>query len=409
MKSKGVKASIFGFYAAYFLCYLIKISPTAIMPQVQVELNLTSAQVGLISSMYFFPYAISQFFIGTLCIRYTPHIVCSIGMLLSVAGLALFGFGNTVFILTLGRFLLGLGTSPFFISLIYYLQQTCKGDEYVRIYGYGIFVGNIASAIASYPIQAFLAVSSRQALSVLIGVITVSLAFVLLVLKKSSEVVEDKENTGNILSQVVSDITYTFKNPLLIIAILFWIVQSSIMMSYQGLWCVKWTATAFGSFASFAGLSGVFVSLGVILSGAFSEKLRYSKNSRGVNLFFCGVVSFVAVLFTVAIKLLPESFATFALALISDVFYGYAGGSIIVQGGAFVKVHTESGRNAGVMGVLNGFGCFAQQLSQWLTGIGIDFFVCKATLKNAFGYTYLVVAFLIAVVLFFSRRLLKEK
>lgn len=413
-KKNSVAVSIVGLYTAYFLCYLVKLSPSAIMPQLQVQLNLTSSQVGFISSMYFLPYALSQFFVGILCRRYTAHTVCGAGLFISLIGLLLFGYGNSVAALAIGRFFLGLGTAPFFIALVFYLQNCFEGAEYSRIYGYSIFVGNIASAIAAYPLQAVLRVCDRGTLCIAIGVISGLLGLVLVILSSHSGVSPIKEKTSGVFRQIGSDLVTIARSPLLLSGLLIWLIQCMCLMSYQGLWCVKWTAVAFPRLSDFSGLSGVFASLGVVLSGLFSERLSIYEplvnrnSSRRAIVHSAGLVSLISVILVIVTRLLPDTILAFAVAMVADVVYGYAGGNIIVQVGIFVRESVSTDSNANIMGVFNGLGCLMQQLSQWLTGVGIDFFIIKSTASGAFRDTYIVVAALIALILVVTRKTLRK-
>ena len=75
-----------------------------------------------------------------------------------------------------------------------------------------------------------------------------------------------------------------------------------------------------------------------------------------------------------------------------DILFGFTTGSIIVQGGVFVKENTTAQDNASVMGVYNFIGCLSQQISQWLTGVEIDLFVASAGLGMAFSITFTTMA-----------------
>ena len=87
-----------------------------------------------------------------------------------------------------------------------------------------------------------------------------------------------------------------------------------------------------------------------------------------------------------------DSLSMFCFSLFCDVLFGFTTGSIIVQGGVFVKENTTAQDNASVMGVYNFIGCLSQQISQWLTGVEIDLFVASAGLGMAFSITFTTMA-----------------
>lgn len=395
MKKNQLTASVVAFYAAYFLNYIIKLCPSVVMPQIQAELQLSSSMVGFLSSLYFFPYALMQFFVGSLCRRFSAQRVCATGLSICAVGLLLFGWGGSVYTLACGRFLLGLGTSPFFIGLIFFLQRFFAGKEYVRVYGFSIFVSNIGSALASAPLGYLVVHMGRGSVFTLVAIFAVVLGASLLLLLRADEDKGQKAEFASIFKTVGQSMLMVFHSPLLLSGLMLWFVQSACMMSYQGLWCTKWTTVAFPDFASFAAMSGIFISIGSMLASLFCEKLRNKKQSRKKSLYLATWLSVLSVLLTSGIKLLPSIGWALSLSLLLDVFYGYAGSNIIVQGGAFVRENTKTEDNANIMGVFNGLGCFVQQLSQWLTGLSVDFFLLSTTMKLSFFWTYMILALLI--------------
>lgn len=410
MKKNQVTASVVALYAAYFLNYIIKLCPSVVMPQIQAELLLSSSMTGFLSSLYFFPYALMQFFLGSLCRRFSAQRVCASGLAICSVGLLFFGWGGSVYTLAIGRFLLGLGTSPFFIGLIFFLQRFYSGSSYVKVYGYSIFISNIGSALASAPLAYLIQHMGRGTVFSAVSVFAVLVGLSLLVLLRSDEDKGQPAAFATIFKTVGQSMMMVFSSPLLFCGLLLWFVQSACLMSYQGLWCTKWTSVAFPSFASYASMSGIFISIGIMTSSLFCEKWRRRKTPRRKSLYLAVWMSFLSILLTAGTKLLPSIGIAVVLSLLTDVFYGYAGGNIIVQGGAYVRELTRTEDNANIMGVYNGLGCFVQQFSQWLTGLGVDFFLLSTTMKLSFFWTYCLLALLIvAVCLVIRGPLLKEK
>lgn len=401
-------ASVIALFAAYFLGYLIRYSPSVVMPAIQEELNLSSSVTGMISSLYLFSYALQQFFLGPLCKKFTSERVCAIGLIIAAAGLILFGLGKNVFLLGLGRFLLGLGTGPFFISLLFTLQNNYSGETYVRIYGYSILVSNFGSIISSTPLSILLEKFGRYSVFAVFSILAVALAAVLFILanSKSKHTEDVPDIKKSIIRQIGNDAKKLFTSRLLVSALLIWFCQCFALASYQGLWCVKFTSVSFPRYASIASFSGVFISLGVMFSSYFCEKWRLK--SRTDNIFLASIISVVTTLIMVLSKQLSENSFTFALSLVGDFLLGYANGNIIVQIGAFVRENTSKDDNANIMGIFNGIGCMVQQSSQWISGLLIDTFSIICLQKAAFSFTYLVFTGIFVVIAISSRIMIKK-
>lgn len=406
-----------GLFLAYFLCCFIKLSPSAVMPQVQADLGLNSSITGLISSMYFIPYALMQFLSVPLCRRFGAGKVFSFGLFISALGLAVFGLGTNAAMLSAGRFLTGLGTGPFFIGLVFHLQDCYIGSQYVKVYGYTIFASNLGSAIASTPLKLLLNVVSWKSVFLAIVILAATLGSWILYLArclKRDLDDETKQNQVFILRQIASDFKSALSKPIFIAALVCWVTQGFMLMSYQGLWCIKWTGIAFVGMENVASFCGLAIGFGLMASGLWGERLRFivpqfgSKPNRGkavnVNEWLCAV----AVILTVCSKLLKASPLTLAFSLFCDVLYGYAAGLMILQVGAYVREHTSQSENSSVMGVFNCIGAFGQQASQWITGAAIDAFAVSQSANLSFGYTYLCVAIAIVLIAILTRKTLTK-
>lgn len=405
-----------GLFLAYFLCCFIKLSPSAVMPQVQLELNLNASITGLVSSMYFIPYALMQFLSVPLCRRYGAGKVFSMGLFVSALGLAIFGLGNNSFMLACGRFLTGLGTGPFFIGLVFHLQECYSGSRYVKVYGYTIFASNLGSSIASTPLKLLLNLVSWKAVFLAIFLLTVLLSAWIFHLSRfiDKPSVQKSSESGSIVRQILGDFRSTLSKPYFLAALLCWVSQGFMLLSYQGLWCIKWTTIAYPNMENIASFCGLAIGFGLMASGLWGEKIRFvipqfgARPGRGtavnVNQWFCAV----AVLLTVVTKLLPPTYLSLCLSFLCDVLFGFSGGLMVLQVGVYVREHTTQSENSSVMAVFNCIGAFSQQMSQWITGAAIDAFAIHSAANQSFAYTYLSVAAVIAMIAFCTRRTLAK-
>ena len=381
--------ALLGLYLSYFLSYFVKLSPSIIMPILQEKYGFTSGQTGFIASMYFLPYAAMQFFIGTLCRRFGAGKTVGTGLAISAVGLLIFSNGSTVPILAIGRFLLGLGTSPIFIGMLHYMRNAFASERYARYYGLGIFVSGLGSIFAAAPLKAILQVVDAGSFFVSLASLTLCLGVLMFLIDRKPD---DYSGSVGILREIGKDIKLVFTTPVLLGGLCIWLIQAPSLVCYQGLWCTKWTEAAFPNLSRLSGWSGIAISIGSILSSLFCEKLTnlyasHTGKTRGIILSEIGVVQIVATIL-LGISKLSNTVPMFAFSMACDVIFGFTTGTIIVQSGVHVKENTAAERNAAVMGVFNGIGCTSQQLSQWLTGISVDLFVVRTSLNTAFFLTF---------------------
>src|SRR5882672_10866282 len=99
-------------------------------PVLQDELALSSSQIGLLLSAFFWAYAPSQLLAGWLVHRYDIRLVLGAGVLLWSAATTLTGLANGFVTLLLLRLLLGLGESVTFPSWALILaRHSAEGDR----------------------------------------------------------------------------------------------------------------------------------------------------------------------------------------------------------------------------------------------------------------------------------------
>ncbi|MBQ5391997.1 MAG: MFS transporter [Spirochaetales bacterium] len=402
---------LMGFYLAYFLSYFIKLSPSIIMPVLQARFNFTSGQTGFISSMYFLPYATMQLFVGPLCRKFGAGPLTGAGMIIGAAGLLIFSNGTTIATLALGRFLLGLGTSPVFIGMIYYMRDCFEGDRYARYYGFGIFVSSIGSIVAAAPLKALLEVVPSETVFISIAVMTFVLGAFMIFIDRRRRVAQ--ESGQNLLASIGKDVRITFTSRMLVAGLMLWLIEAPSLVCYQGLWCTKWTATAFPAHESLSGLSGIAISIGTIIASTIGENwVNAYKKKTGRTLG--QTIIRICLLHILATMLLSfskqaDNMPMFCCSMLCDVFFGFTTGSIIVQGGVYVKEHTTAKDNASVMGVYNFIGCISQQLSQWLTGVEIDLLVVTTGLNMAFCLTFSTMAIIFCFLTVISKALMRKR
>ena len=402
---------LMGFYLAYFLSYFIKLSPSIIMPVLQARFNFTSGQTGFISSMYFLPYATMQLFVGPLCRKFGAGPLTGAGMIIGAAGLLIFSNGTTIATLALGRFLLGLGTSPVFIGMIYYMRDCFEGDRYARYYGFGIFVSSIGSIVAAAPLKALLEVVPSETVFISIAVMTFVLGAFMIFIDRRRRVAQ--EAGQNLLASIGKDVRITFTSRMLVAGLMLWLIEAPSLVCYQGLWCTKWTATAFPAHESLSGLSGIAISIGTIIASTIGENwVNAYKKKTGRTLG--QTIIRICLLHILATMLLSfskqaDNMPMFCCSMLCDVFFGFTTGSIIVQGGVYVKEHTTAKDNASVMGVYNFIGCISQQLSQWLTGVEIDLLVVTTGLNMAFCLTFSTMAIIFCFLTVISKALMRKR
>src|ERR1700741_855369 len=157
---------------AVLLNYVDRGNLATAAPVLQEELALSSSQIGLLLSAFFWVYAPSQLLAGWLVHRYDIRLVLGAGVLLWSAATALTGLANGFIALLLLRLLLGLGESVTFPSWALILARNSEERDRGQLnglvtsgQGFGPMIGPLFGGLA-------VAFFGWRAMFVGIGVIT---------------------------------------------------------------------------------------------------------------------------------------------------------------------------------------------------------------------------------------------
>ena len=152
-----------------------------ISPDLVRDIGASAADLGLITSAFFFSFALFQIPLGLLLDRFDPKKVGGTLLLFGVAGTLVFAWGRTVPALVAGRALIGIGfsgalMSPFVANVLWFPKDRVVLANSVILAGGGL--GGLASTV---PIEYFLRFSDWRTIFVLTsGLIALASAMILL-------------------------------------------------------------------------------------------------------------------------------------------------------------------------------------------------------------------------------------
>jgi sugar phosphate permease len=102
----------------YMLAFFHRVAPAAIAVELQRDFQASGAALGALSAMYFYIYLLMQIPVGVMVDTLGVRRIVTLGALLSGLGSMLFAGADSLLLASVGRLLVGLGVSVFFISLM---------------------------------------------------------------------------------------------------------------------------------------------------------------------------------------------------------------------------------------------------------------------------------------------------
>jgi sugar phosphate permease len=98
----------------YGLTYIDRVNVSSAASSFQVELHLTNAQVGLIFSVFAYPYLLFQIIGGRVSDRFGARLTLAVSAIIWASATLLMGFADNLFTILFARILLGLGEGATF-------------------------------------------------------------------------------------------------------------------------------------------------------------------------------------------------------------------------------------------------------------------------------------------------------
>ncbi len=163
--------------AIYIVSQFFRNSIGVIAPDLARELSMSAAEIGLLSSTFFFSFAAAQIPLGICLDRYGPKICMLVCAGVVAAGGALFALGSSPGTLIAARILMGVGSCCYLMAPLALYAKRYSPEKFGTLVGIQLGVGTIGTLLATAPLAwsvasigwraSFLAVA---ALMVLVGV-----------------------------------------------------------------------------------------------------------------------------------------------------------------------------------------------------------------------------------------------
>ncbi|NVN92684.1 MAG: MFS transporter [Desulfuromonadales bacterium] len=165
---------IFGVLALmYILVYFYRISLAVVAGDLSRDLQLSPQQLGTLSSVLFYVYAVAQLPLGPMIDRIGGRLVISaFGVLTSIGGI-LFSQADSLAVAMAARVLIGIGTASVLMATLTIFSHWFSKQHFGKVSSYMVAVGNLGNLCATAPLALAVAAIGWRASFLVIGVIQV--------------------------------------------------------------------------------------------------------------------------------------------------------------------------------------------------------------------------------------------
>ncbi len=229
------------FAAAYFIGFVFRTINAIIGADLASDMGLDAAGLGLLTSGYFFAFAVFQLPLGILLDRFGPRRVEGTLLLVAAAGAILFASASSVAGLTAARVVIGIGVSGCLMGAIKANVQFWPRERLPLLNGTIMASGGLGALAAALPVEWLLRVSDWRTVFLVLAVPTAVVALFMLWIVPERNVGE-----RTTLRDLLRGVGQIYRSSV------FWRIAPSafigqaVFMTYHSLWAGLWMRDVIG-------------------------------------------------------------------------------------------------------------------------------------------------------------------
>lgn len=264
------------FALGHYLSCLLRGVNAVLAPQLQASLALTPLQLGMLTSVFFFSFALAQLPIGIALDQFGARRVQPLLMVVAALGVLLFGRGHSFTDLLYARALMGLGLGGCFMSAVKAISTWVPPGQLTAVHGYLIAIGGLGAASSAAPVELALRYTDWRGVfaalacaAVVVGALTYLLA------PAPARAPQRQRVTFGSVLDVYRD--RAFRDTVALV-----LVPHAVFFGVQGFWIGKWLSDA-GGLPADALAALLSVGMGAVIVGAIGVgKIAELATRRGV-------------------------------------------------------------------------------------------------------------------------------
>ena len=226
----------------YVISQFLRNSIGVIAPDLARDLDLSAAEIGLLSSVFFLVFAAVQLPLGIALDRFGPRLCLLTGAVITVLGSVVFATAATPVVLIFGRVLLGLGTAGSLIAALAVYAERFPPRQFATLAGLHVGVGTVGTLIATAPLAQSSATIGWRGSFLAVGIVTLTIGLVMTVVVDDRGGTHRRESLHESLAGMLAVLRTPSVGPLLAINLVFYSTFSLV----AGLWGGPYLAHIYG-------------------------------------------------------------------------------------------------------------------------------------------------------------------
>lgn len=280
----------------YFLANFHKFSTGVMKNELTSSFNLSSVAFGNLSSMVFYSYLLMQVPTGILVDTIGPRKTVTAGCLVTALGSFVFSWAQSLMFANMSRFIIGMGISVTYISLLKVQTKWFRTKEFATMTGLTFLIGNFGSVLAQTPLRILVDMFSWRSIYFVFGIVSILMSILVYMIVRNSPnsiglisieeiegktkipVVEKKEEKMNILKIMLGVVRNKYNIPIFAIGGCIGVAASILTGSFGTAFISDTYSVSMVQASKNTMLLSIGMAFGSAVIGIFSDLIKQRKN-----------------------------------------------------------------------------------------------------------------------------------
>lgn len=307
--------SFINYSILYAVVFFHRMCPSTLSNDMAADYKVPIKDLGVFSSIYFYPYAILQPFAGLLADTVDPAIVIGICQLIAGIGGLICGFSPNISVGMFGRFLIGLGCGPTYVPITRTIANWFPLSMYAQMCGVALAIAAVGGICAQGPLSSFAKNVGWRYAFYGIGGIDILFSITQLIFVRGdpttfgyepvNEDLKKKAEDSNTFKQKLAILWHHFKhvisNPWVWVLNVYTIFCSGPYFDVSGMWAGPYLTDCYGYSSTKVGNSLIALSIGLILGSLLVPPISSYIKTRKWVLFVTAIISAISLILFAAL------------------------------------------------------------------------------------------------------------
>ncbi|MGB0935395.1 MAG: MFS transporter [Alphaproteobacteria bacterium] len=301
---------------------MIRVSPTVMAQDLMADLNIQACSLGTLTSFYYIGYTCMQIPVGLMLDRIGVRRPLTFACLLCLGGCMMFSMSSDIFIMSIGRFMMGVGSAFGFLSCVKTASLWFHPTRLGVIIGLSMTIGTTGATFGYYPLASLVdQVTWRPSVMILASFgLILGLAAWLVIRDRYTNIYSSNAGEDHETFPILKSIWVILKNPYTYVFGLYGSLMYVPLSGFADLWGSTYLMNSYGlSRTEASGLVSTIyigVAIGAPLSALLSDIYLSHK-----KVLLIGALGSLLCFSTIIYAPIPQAY-TYPLYIIGGIFSG---------------------------------------------------------------------------------------